>query len=367
MNDSVTIARDFMGGDQDTKLYQLLDSLTSGIFLVNSDLQVTYLNAYGRTCFTQLCGEELIWDMLLEQPTLLELKKNIIEVFDTQAVDRSELIFTNSKREQVWLGFTLTCPESKDDMPAMVFGVFKDITNLKSAEQKRGWDYGVQSISMLASGMAQEFHQLFDKLSHYLDLYHEDKNVEQKLIQVVEETVDRGAKVVANLRHFTSNSSSNSQESCLSESISSVLGVLEAEFVRQGIVVSTSFESSGKVCIPSEIAKKVFLDLLTNCIISTPELGSIEIRSYPQSSGYEIVELRSDRQGLSDEDLRNLFVPYASSDYLGGWSDPKIGILDGPGLFLTYAVLREYGGDLSAETSERGGLMFKLKFRAAVD
>ena len=367
MSDSVMIAGDVLSGGQDTKLYQLLDSLTSGIFLVNSDLQVTYLNAYGETCFSQLCEEEFVLDTLLEQPSLFELRKNVIEVFDTRAVDRSEITFTNPKGEQIWLGFTLTCPVSTDDIPAVVFGVFKDITQLKSLEQKRGWNYGVQSISLLASIMVQELRPLFENLARYSDLYHRERNIQEKLLQVIEETADRGLQIVSKLDNFTPDSVNDCKDWSLSSAAMDVIGLLEAELSRRGVEFSTSLQSSGKVLVPHEVIKKILLDLMTNFLLISEEPGSMDMKTYRDDLDFEVLELQNDRLNLSDKELKNLFIPLMSSENSEGLIAEGLSGLDGPGLFLACAMIHEYGGDLRADSSENGGTLFQLKVPVARD
>jgi|GEM_PF-1078355 len=364
MSDSSEMTDQVFGGEQDTKLYQLLDSLSSGIFLVNSQLLVTYLNSYGESCFQKLCGDEYTQEALLDHPSLSELKRNIVEVFDSRSVDRAELAFTNEDGEQVWLGFTLTCPESEDDMPSVVFGVFKDITNFKSLEQRQGWDNGLRSISLLASGIAQEFHELFGSLSGYLDLYYKDKNAEQKLITAVEDTVEKGLGIVNKLHNFTVDGKGRSARSDLIVSVMHVVSLLESELNRRGIVCNTSFQSSGQVLVPSDVMKKILLDLMTNSVHSVAELGSIDIRVHSDQDGHEILELKDSGRGLTEEELQNLFTPFFSSKSIENIHSDSSTRIDGLGLFLVYSMVREYGGDISVESTDEETTLFRLKLPA---
>jgi PAS domain S-box-containing protein len=347
---------------QDSLLYELLDSLSSGIFLVNSNLRMTYLNHYAQEFFSSLANWDFEPEDLLDKPMFETLKKHVVESFKSQRVDRAEFSFTDKEGKLFWLGVTLTCPQVKDGSAPVVLGVFKDITGIKAFEQKRGWETGMRSISLLASGIAHEFNNLFSSLSAYYDLYKQDKSFEDKLLQAVEEGIERGVGIVNRLHNFAFHPGDVGEPCDPIITAVGVVGLLQAECSRRGIVCQTSFRSSSKISIPADTLKKIVFDLLTNAVHAVGESGSVDILLYDADENFINLEISDSGPGLDKEQMETLFTPfYTTKGALGLGSDEGKGL----GLYFIYTMLQGYGGEISVESSPGVGARFKLKLPVA--
>ncbi|MBT3783882.1 PAS domain S-box protein [bacterium] len=358
MTETSELANTMIGEERDTRLYQLLDSLSSGIFLANSNLAITYLNAYGNKCFERLCGQGLSSEDLLDHPTLANLRAAVTEAFDSKSVDRAEFSFADIDGKPMWMGFTLNCPETAEDSPPIVFGVFKDITHVKSLEQRQGWDNNLRSIALLSTGIAHEFNGMLGSLSGYLELYRKDKSCEPRFVTAVEEAVDKGLSIVNRLHNFACEDKTPNRSSDLIVSVMNVVSLLETELTRRGIVCNTSFQSHGKVNVPSDMMKKILLDLLTNSVHAISEFGTIDISVVGGDTSFEILEIRDTGKGISQTDLNSLFTPFFTGKADLGLDSEKG---HGLGLFFVYSMLRDVGGEISVESLEGEGSLFRLK------
>ena len=343
---------------QDSLLYELLDSLSSGIFLVNSNLRMTYLNQYAQEFFSSLADWDSEPEDLLDKPIFEILKKHVVDSFKSQKVDRTEFSFTNKEGKLFWLGITLTCPKVEDGSSPAVFGVFKDITAIKAFEQKRGWETGMRNISLLASGIAHEFNNLFSGISAYYDLYKQDKSFEDKLLQSVEEGIERGVGIVNRLHNFAFHPGSAEGDSDPIPTVMGVVSLLQSELSRRGIVCQTSLRSSSKVKIPAEPLKKIVFDLLTNAVHAVGESGSVEILLNDLDDDFLLLEVADSGPGLEKDQMDTLFTPfYTTKGALGLGSEDGKGL----GLYFIYSMVREYGGGISVDSSPGVGARFKLK------
>ena len=358
MSETSQLANTMIGEERDTRLYQLLDSLSSGIFLANSNLAMTYLNAYGKKSFERLCGQDLSTGDLLDHPSLSDLRVAVTEAFDSKSVDRAEFAFTDTEGKPMWMGFTLNCPETTEDTPPMVFGVFKDITHVKSLEHRQGWDNNLRSIALLSTGIAHEFNGMLGSLSGYLELYRKDKGCEPRFVTAVEEAVDKGLAIVNRLHNFAFEDKTPTRSSDLIVSVMNVVSLLETELTRRGIVCNTSFQSSGKIKVPADMMKKILLDLLTNSVHAIAEFGTIEISVSDGDSSFEFLEIRDTGKGISQTDLNSLFTPFFTGKADIGLDSEKG---HGLGLFFVYSMLRDVGGEISVESLEGEGSLFRLK------
>ncbi len=90
--------------------------------------------------------------------------------------------------------------------------------------------------------------------------------------------------------------------------------------------------------------RKVFLNLLINAIDASPEMGSVEIRTQPNSSDLA-VSIVDHGEGMSPETRRHLFEPFYSTKQQG----------TGLGMMVAQEIVSKHNGRMEIESTLGAG------------
>ena len=91
---------------------------------------------------------------------------------------------------------------------------------------------------------------------------------------------------------------------------------------------------------------------------SMEQFGTIDISVVGGDTSFEILEIRDTGKGISQTDLNSLFTPFFTGKADLGLDSEKG---HGLGLFFVYSMLRDVGGEISVESLEGEGSLFRLK------
>jgi signal transduction histidine kinase len=100
---------------------------------------------------------------------------------------------------------------------------------------------------------------------------------------------------------------------------------------------------------------EAFLNLIRNALDAMPDGGNLAV-SAKRNGAEAMVSISDDGRGMTDEEARNLFVPFFTTKS------------DGTGLGLAYAqrVINEHGGKIDCATARGKGSTFSIQLPLAV-
>ena len=104
--------------------------------------------------------------------------------------------------------------------------------------------------------------------------------------------------------------------------------------------------------------QRVFANLLMNAINHTPRGVKVEV-VLEFNSGYQVVKILDNGQGITDEELPHLF-----DRFYQGHSD-RLALGSGLGLYLTRQIIEAHGGTIWAENRSPRGALFGFRLPAS--
>jgi signal transduction histidine kinase len=218
------------------------------------------------------------------------------------------------------------------------------------------------SLGRLAAGIAHEINNplaiINEKAGHIRDIFTltEEYARDRKLIGLVDSimsTVQRSGKVTKRLLNFAGHLNLSIQSIDLKELIDEVSSILAQEAEHRCISVRTAvsddiphFENDrGKL-------EQIILNLFNYSFSSMNEGGYLEVTAERGLSGSVSITIADNSSGIPQEDLKRVFEPffYTQSGESG----------TGLSLAITYALVKEIGGDIEVQSQIGRGTRFTV-------
>ena len=139
------------------------------------------------------------------------------------------------------------------------------------------------------------------------------------------------------------------------------LEMVKGEIARKQLVVHVELTATNhRVIVDPARLQQVFWNVLKNAQKFTPRGGTISIRSFNESQGKIVFEIRDTGKGIEPHILPHIFEPFeqgpARSDGLG------------LGLAISKAIMELHGGGISAASKGKGkGATFRIEIKTAQD
>jgi len=102
--------------------------------------------------------------------------------------------------------------------------------------------------------------------------------------------------------------------------------------------------------------QQVFLNLFLNAKDAMPSGGMLEVRSSANNGTVE-VEISDTGMGIQRENLARVFDPFFTTKATGRGT--------GLGLSVSYGIIKEHGGDISARNPPEGGAIIEIRLPSA--
>ncbi|WP_163338608.1 ATP-binding protein [Desulfopila sp. IMCC35008] len=249
-----------------------------------------------------------------------------------------------------------------------------DITEMKMNQAKLMQAQKVETIGLMAGGVAHDLNNILSGIVSYPDLLLLKLPAESDLIkplQEIKEAGQRAAAVVADLLIVTRGTIADRKIANLNRLVSEYLTSPEAKKILTlypEVSIQTEFspELLNISCSPIHI-KKCLMNLVLNAFEAIEQSGMITIstenryfdkRDLQESTlpddEYVILRIADNGPGISEKDIGNIFEPFYSKKVMG-----RSGT--GLGLTIVWNTVQEHGGTVSV-SSDQTGTTFDLYF-----
>lgn len=307
-----------------------------------------------------------------------------------------EVRFITDKGKHLWARIICN-PVTVAGKTIRLTGTFQDVTELKMAGKKRQelearllQSDKMASVGQLAAGVAHEINnpmgfiagnlrslqKYADKFSIYIDAQKafieagskpQDaenlKTLEKKIKleflledtkDLIDESLDGASRVqaiVRNLKTFARVDQDGVQTIDLNECIDSTLNIIWNELKYKTEIEKDYADLPAISCHPQQLSQ-IFLNLLINASHAIETQGIIKIRSWSDED-HVYVAVSDDGCGISEDDLRQIFVPF--------FTTKEVGKGTGLGLSMVYDMVKGHDGDISVESELGKGTTFTVK------
>ncbi len=220
------------------------------------------------------------------------------------------------------------------------------------------------TIGQMATGMVHEINQPLAAIrsfagnaQRFMELGRLDR-VGQNLTEIAGQ-VDRLAVITRRLKGFARRPGSELAAVPLAPAVERVLAMVGPRLREQGVTVDVDY-GLRPVAVRAEQVRleQVLLNLLTNALdaMKRQEYGAVFVRIEPGSVRTRL-SVADTGPGIAAEMLPDLFEPFATTKPTG----EGLGL----GLSIAAAILRDFGGTLTAANRAEGGAVFTLDLATA--
>ncbi len=309
----------------------------------------------GQTCYSLIHGiEEPIPECPLQK--MLQTHQREVADFHVQECNR-------------WLRITVDPVKDEDGNLVKAVHIVRDITGLKKMEDERLKSMKLESVGILAGGIAHDFSNLLSVIMGNISLAEDDLKPEVGVSEYLKEA----EKASLRAQELTKQLITFSQGGLPIKKIGPIGDLLKesTKFVLSDSNVKYDF------LIPHDLwlidfdldqMKHVVRNLIVNAVESMPDGGSIKIKAenFSISSDtvvkglvlsegeYVKISIKDQGVGIPAEHLSLIFDPYFSTKEMG--TEKGMGL----GLATAYSIINKHNGYIIVESEEDVGTTFTI-------
>ncbi len=243
--------------------------------------------------------------------------------------------------------------------PVKMIGTIQDITERKKLEQQLIHTEKLSSIGTFVSGVAHELNNPLTAILGYAGLLQDDY---ENLPQHIKEDLDnikvqseRASEIVNNLLRFTRKKKPEKSSVKINDILENSISLHEYSLKTSGIEIIKDYEDS----LPFIYAdvnhlQQVFTNIVLNFhyeITKAHGKGIITIKSKKSGSNI-VVNLENDGPPVPKKLLSKIFDPF--------FTTKKVGEGTGLGLYVSYGIIQDHGGNMWAENIGKSGVRFVI-------
>ncbi len=233
--------------------------------------------------------------------------------------------------------------------------IFKDITERKRMEEEIRQADKLASIGRLAAGVAHEINNPLSIVLGYTGLLmKESEGQAREDLAVVQNNAGLCKKIVEDLLNFARQTKPRYEKADINVLIESVVSVVENRFSGSGMSIVRDYDPLlPQIVVDVNKIKQVAMNLLLNAHQALQPGGKVTISTSYDTTRDGVSILFSDTgKGIPESILGRIFEPFFTT------KEPGEGT--GLGLAVTYGIIREHKGEITCESEEGRGTVFRI-------
>jgi len=246
----------------------------------------------------------------------------------------------------------------KDDKVTGYFGIHRDMSEKMTLEKRLINTQKMESIGTLAAGIAHEVGNPLASISALVQVAQrntEDEFISEKL-GLVKNQITRISKIIRDLVDFSRPSNFEFQLTDINKSIKEAVEITQVGTKAKDIEFSVNLNSDvPSLPLVADQIEQVFVNILLNAVDAIMESKSknenkrISVESSLKDN--EVILIFEDTgSGIEQKNLIKIFEPFFTTKEQGKGT--------GLGLWVSYGIVKSFGGDIKVKSKLGKGTMF---------
>lgn len=242
------------------------------------------------------------------------------------------------------------------------FGVHRDVTEERHLKQQLIQAQKMESIGMLAAGIAHEVGNPLTSISSIVQVVQrttQDEFTHEKL-ELIKSQVARISRIIRDLVDFSRRSSFEVQLTDINRSIREAVEIVRVGKKAKDIVFTLDLsENIPQLPLVPDQIEQVYINMLINAVdavktkfdtaVAQEKKGEIAVRS-KIGDNMIVTEIEDNGTGISEEHLPKIFEPFFTTKQVGEGT--------GLGLWVSYGIIKSFEGNITVESSFGVGTKF---------
>ncbi|HND61240.1 MAG TPA: PAS domain S-box protein [Opitutaceae bacterium] len=277
-----------------------------------------------------------------------------------------ELVNLRKDGRRVTVESTITPVRGDSGVISHFVAVQQDITERKLLEKQVYETQRLESIGLLASGIAHDLNNIIAPISLSIELLHAKYPNEQRSLQIVEQCARRGADIVRQVLAFSRGMDGTRVPLPLSRLVKEMIHLMSETLPRNIELISDLVATEERVRVDPTQIHQVLLNLAVNARDAMPNGGRLGFRLTSenldeaaarlivgaQPGHYVRLEVSDTGTGIPPEVLPRIFEPFFSTKPRGQGT--------GLGLSTVHGIVRSHGGFIQVESHVGVGTTFRV-------
>ncbi len=251
------------------------------------------------------------------------------------------------------------------------FGIHRDKTEEKKLEQQLIHAQKMESIGLLAAGLAHEVGNPLTSISSLVQVIQRtdvDEFTNQKL-ELIKSQTNRISKIIRDLVNFSRRSTYELQSTDVNKIVKAAIEIARVSKKAKGIEIEEDYYNKipQLFLVPDQI-QQVFINILINAIdamcidstsgryFQTPAI--INVRTSLENGSVNVY-ITDNGIGIPEDSIPRLFDPF--------FTTKKVGEGTGLGLWVSYNIVKSFQGEIFVESEEGNSTTFIVKFPINTD
>ena len=347
-------------------LYSILESLPSGVVVVDGEGKVTTFNRAAELIIGK--AKEAIAGSDFKQmlkPLLPHAFPNIIPPSDP-GLSEGEGVLTQEQGREVQVQFTIIPLREQDSVTRKIVEssiiIFQDVTRLRRLEEQAERTSRLTAMGEIAVSIAHEVRNPLGSIELLATLLKQEAKGDadkQKLTDYIVAGVKSIDYIINNLLLFSKPQPPIFQQVTINTFLNDVLIFIAPSLKLAQIELVTAFaEGEFLVLGDAELLKQVFLNVIWNAIQAMPYGGELIVSAELEKStvhpskgaGYVEINIADSGMGIAEEDQDKIFNPFFSTKEKGA----------GLGLAIVHNIVEAHGGIIGVESELGKGSAFTI-------
>lgn len=208
------------------------------------------------------------------------------------------------------------------------------------------------SIGILASGIAHEINNPLGGIFNCIRMLEEQKDCSNnKYLELIKDGLERIENTVKKLLWMARKGDDIKGVVKVEELVDHIIEFIKYNVLKKRINIEKNIENGLEIFINRSDLEQILLNLLINAIHAIEHDGVIKI-SCRREGEKILLEIEDNGCGIGKENLNKIFDPF--------FTTKKQGEGTGLGLWITYEIVKNYGGEIRVESEEGKGSKFYI-------
>lgn len=332
---------------------ELVEDVNNLILRLDSDFNIKFANNFAIRILTnkygEIIGKNFIKDILKKDANEIHtFIKELFSVKDNIPTYESE-IFDD---EYCWISWSFNPIYNEKGILQEVLCVGTDITERKRAEEEKLKLQHLESLGVLAGGVAHDFNNILTVIMGKASLAlikTTDEKIKPMLNSIADAT-GRAKGLTQQLLTFAKGGTPEKKLIDLNHLLKEVVG-----FSISGSNVKTIYNLNHKFAIEADYSQlsQVIQNLAINAVQAMPDGGNLTILTEDiESNDLHFVKIifKDEGCGIPEEYLNKIFNPYFTTKSSGS----------GLGLSVCHSIIKRHGGKISVNSILNKGTTFEI-------